>query len=647
MEAFGQYQVFDADSIQGARLESLLDLATDMHRFAQSHWTMIEKAPLQTYSSALIFSPSCSRTRELFTSEEPDWIVQKSRSERNWDSCLTTVFSEYMIFSVAYSPDGHHIVSGSGDGTIKVWDAETGAETLTLQGHTDWVWSVAFDEDCKFITSKSDDQTIKVWDAETGACISTCEGSREPTGEAIFSPDKRYRTTRFSFDGILHIKDSGNDNEILTLRGHGEAVTSVDFSPDGRYIASGSKDKTIKIWDAETGNEISTLQGHLGDVFSVCFSPDSHHLVSGSADATTKIWIVEGSAETSFLQGLFRHRGAVNSVALSLDGRRVASGSDDCTVRIWDTETGKMLQTLEYNSEIRCVSFSPSGSHIGARSRFDSVVISDVESGATMSTWDAGWDDTFALSLDCCHIAMVYQSDILVHDVKNPESELTLSGHSGYVTSLAFSPTSRHIAASSSSNGMVKIWNVKTGDEMSTINVSPETSLLRFDHTGAVLYTSTTSLLSSNSFRVLSPPDSTWPLNTDSSQLDFVLPEMRQIAYGVREHQGSEDIWITWRDQDILRLPPEFATRSTPSDVTWDILPDMISIGNLSGRSCGSSFLLSTRATPLLMRTSRCWNNAFSQLQNRKAIMWVAQEGLHSKFVVKGLFRSKGFGKAL
>ena len=140
---------------------------------------------------------------------------------------------------MAFSPDGKRLASASQDETVKVWDAATGQETLTLKGHTSGVMSVAFSPDGKRLASASMDGTVKVWDAATG-------------------------------------------QETLTLKGHTGPVTSVAFSPDGKRLASASADKTVKVWDAATGQETLTLKGHTGGVTSVAFSPDGQRLASAS-----------------------------------------------------------------------------------------------------------------------------------------------------------------------------------------------------------------------------------------------------------------------------------------------------------------------------------------------------------------------------
>ncbi|MCI0387306.1 MAG: hypothetical protein MOB07_00835 [Acidobacteria bacterium] len=156
--------------------------------------------------------------------------------------------------SVAFSPDGKRLATGSWDRTAKLWDAVTGQELATLKGHGDGVSSVAFSPDGKRLATGSFDRTAKLWDAVTG-------------------------------------------QEITTLKGHADEVSSVAFSPDGKRLATGSRDRTVRLWDAATGQELMTLKGHGDIVSSVAFSPDGKLLASGSYDGTVQLWIAATEKE--------------------------------------------------------------------------------------------------------------------------------------------------------------------------------------------------------------------------------------------------------------------------------------------------------------------------------------------------------------
>ena len=258
-----------------------------------------------------------------------------------WREVATLKGHRDRVWSVTFSPDGKFLASGSWDNTVKVWEVGSWREVATLKGHEDRVYSVTFSPDGKFLASGSDDKTVKVWRDKkvkvwkvgigSWRGVATLKGHEDRVWSVTFSPDGKFLASG-SYDNTVKVWEVGSWREVATLKGHEDWVFSVTFSPDGKFLASGSRYKTVKVWDVGSWREVATLKGHRDHLWSVTFSPDGKFLASGSRDKTVKVWDVGSWREVATLKG---HEG-VASVSFSPDGKFLASGSWDTTVKVWE-----------------------------------------------------------------------------------------------------------------------------------------------------------------------------------------------------------------------------------------------------------------------------------------------------------------------
>jgi WD40 repeat protein/serine/threonine protein kinase len=392
-----------------------------------------------------------------------------------WDAAtgretLSMIGHKDLINSVAVSLDGKRIVSGSADKTVKVWDAATGTVILTLTGHTNGIASVAVSADGKRIASGGYDKTVKVWDAATGQEILTIKGHSEPVSSVAFSSDGK-RILTGSFDKTARFWDAATGQGGPILKGHLEEITSVAFSAKDARVISGSKDKTVKLWDPATGQVVLNLQGHLDQVSSVAVSRDGTHIVSGGHDRTVKVWDAVTGREVLTLKG---HTKLISSVALTSDGKHIVSGGQDRTVKVWETTTSQETVTLKgHQFPVTSVAVSRDGRHIVSGGWDNTVKVWDSATGkeilSVMGQAFMVMGTCVAVSPDGKRIVSGrFDGTIKILDATTGREITTLSGHGLSVSSVALSPDGKRIVSGSGDN-TVKVWDMDAGKELLTV----------------------------------------------------------------------------------------------------------------------------------------------------------------------------------
>ncbi|MDP8205517.1 MAG: caspase family protein [Candidatus Electryonea clarkiae] len=274
-----------------------------------------------------------------------------------------------------------------------------------------------------------------------------------------------------TFDVVANQTPEPHINATLykTLKGHSYAIFSVSFSPDGSLLASGSYDKTIKLWRVSDGVLLRTLEGHSSVIRSVSFSPDGTMLTSGSYDNTVKLWRV---SDGSLLRTLEGHSDVVGSVSFSPDGTMLTSGSFDNTVKLWRVSDGSLLRTLKGNSgDIYSVFFSPDGSLLASGSSDETVKLWRVSDGSLIRTLEGHSEQVNSVSFSPDGAMLTSGSSdntVKLWRVSDGSLIRTLEGHSGDIYSVSFSPDGAMLISGSYPN-TVKLWWVSDGSLIQTV----------------------------------------------------------------------------------------------------------------------------------------------------------------------------------
>lgn len=260
----------------------------------------------------------------LTTNQQSLWDLAKA------DNIRTLSGHTNLVNSVAFSPDGEVIASGSNDKTVKLWNLARGEELISISEHKMPIIAVAFSPDGSLLATASRDKTVRLWDGKTGEDLEPLNSEKLAVTAISWSPDGQTLAIACQ-DQTIELWDVTTREQNTTVEVSSK-IKAIAYSPDGSLLAMGGRDKTIQLRNLLTGETSLTLSGHKMAINAVCFSPDGSVLASASDDKLLKLWQLETGAEIRTLCGYSWQAGAV---AISTDGQLFASGSQDHTLKIW------------------------------------------------------------------------------------------------------------------------------------------------------------------------------------------------------------------------------------------------------------------------------------------------------------------------
>lgn len=434
------------------------------------------------------------------------------------------------VRSCAYSDDGRFLASSSDDATVRIWHPETGELQRELTGFGNWVHRVLFSRGGLLATMER--PTVKVWDTVTYVLLRTFPVAS--LGEDVAGSDDLFQDIAFSVDGgrlatavesnvviwdtssyevtkrlkytatILRLRFSGN-NQLATAVGdrvivwgleddsvlweskpHGSVCYGLCFSPDPRWLATGSDDGTVRIWEVTSCHgelPFRTFSGHQQNVVSVSFSPDGRRLASGSFDGTIRLWEVFEGGERQPGKVLLGHRRDLSAVCFSPNGRRLASSSDDATVRVWDVDiewdnstdqsgaTEEKL-TLRHTQAISFVTISTDGRLIASGSEDGLICLWNGRTGDYRASLQehSGEILWLAFSGNGRRLSSTSRTGnrVVIWDTENANLLYSLDDHYDWVRCAAFSADQDgRLLASASDDTLVRVWDLSLPGEAS------------------------------------------------------------------------------------------------------------------------------------------------------------------------------------
>jgi len=371
------------------------------------------------------------------------------------------------------SPDGRTVAGGADDGTLWLWDAETGAPLSQLSGHSGGITDCVFFPVGPRLLTASNDATLRIWDLAGGAAPRELRGHTRQVNGCAVAPDGT-RALSAGEDGRLILWDTASGETVWERRPRDMGLYACTFSPDGARVICGTRRHAVLLLDAQTGRRLARFEGHEGEVRGGAFAPDGSYLATAAADETLRIWnLVDGSARVVPTG----QTGGIKGCVCLQGGRWIATaGSWDATIKIWDAATGAALATLTgHTFWVGGLAAHPDGRHLASASTDMSLGLWDAAAAVAAAAAPAGAAGTSPLlaahaghACGCEYFAggtrLVtgsWDGTLKVWDAEREALLATLAGHAGKVYGGAIAPDGRRLV-SAGADGTLRLWDLET-----------------------------------------------------------------------------------------------------------------------------------------------------------------------------------------